>query len=112
MNTAQIEHALEQGPVTSKTFCSVFPSNRLPQTVDKYPCGFVANTDPNNKLVMHWVGFYFPTEEKGEFFYSYGQASNHYRDSFGEFLNKHSYEWKLRAWSDVCGQYCIFYHRA
>ncbi len=68
MNTAQIVNALEQDTVMSKTFCGVFPSNKLPQTVDKYPCGFVANTDPSNKPGMHWVMFYFPTEEKGEFF--------------------------------------------
>ncbi len=120
MNTAQIVNALEQDTVTRKTFCGVFPSNKLPQTVDRYPCGFVANTDPSNKLGTHWVVFYFPTEEKGEFFDSYGQAPNFYRDSFGDFLNKHCNEWdfsnrKLQsAWSDVCGQYCIFYlsHRA
>jgi hypothetical protein len=120
MNTAQIVNALEQDTVTRKTFCGVFPSNKLPQTVDKYPCGFVANTDPSNKPGTHWVVFYFPTEEKGEFFDSYGQAPNFYRDSFGDFLNKHCNEWdfnkrKLQsAWSDVCGKYCIFYlsHRA
>ena len=120
MNTVQIAHALEQDPVTSKTFCGVFPSNKLPQTVIKYPCGFVANTDPSDKPGTHWVAFYFPTEEKGEFFDSYGQPPSFYRDSFGDFLNKHSYEWNFNtrklqsAWSDVCGQYCIFYlsHRA
>ena len=45
MNTAQITHALEQDPVTSKKFCGVFPSDKLPRTIDRYPCGFVANTD-------------------------------------------------------------------
>jgi hypothetical protein len=47
-------------------------------------------------------------------------APDYYRDSFGDFLDKHSYGWdfnrrKLQStWSDVCGQYCIFYlsHRA
>jgi hypothetical protein len=59
-------------------------------------------------------------EQKGEFFDSYGRVPEYYRDSFGDFLDKHSYAWdfnrcKLQsAWSDVCGQYCIFYlsHRA
>ncbi len=120
MNTGQIVQALEQDLVTSKMFCGVFPSNKLPQTVIKYPCGFVANTDPSNKPETHWVAFYFPTEEKGEFFDSYGQPPSFYTDSFGDFLNKHSYEWtfstcKLQsAWSSVCGQYCVFYlsHKA
>jgi hypothetical protein len=120
MNTVQIAHALEQDPVTSRTFCGVFPINKLPQTLIKYPCCFVANTDPSDKPGTHWVAFYFPTEEKGEFFDIYGQPPSFYRDSFGDFLNKHSYEWKFNtyklqsAWSNVCGQYCIFYlsHRA
>ena len=120
MNTAQIINALEQDPITRKTFCGVFPSDKLPQTVDKYPCGFVANTDASNEPGTHWVAFHFPSEQRAEFFDSYGQSLDYYRDSFGDFLDKQSYEWdfnnrKLQgAWSDVCGQYCIFYlsHRA
>ena len=118
MNTAQITHALEQDPVTSKTFCGVFPSDKLPQTFDKYPCGFVANTDPSSGPGTHWVAFYFPSEEKGEFFDSYGHAPEYYRKSFGDFLKSRAWDFNRRklqsAWSDVCGQYCIFYlsHRA
>ena len=47
MNTVQIAYALEQDPKTTKMFCGVFPSDKLPQTIDKYPCGLVANTDPS-----------------------------------------------------------------
>ena len=118
MNTAQITHALEQDPVTSKKFCSVFPSDKLPQTIDRYPCGFVANTDPSSGPGTHWVAFYFPSEEKGEFFDSYGHAPEYYRKSFGDFLKSRAWDFNRRklqsAWSDVCGQYCIFYlsHRA
>ena len=118
MNTAQITHALEQDPVTSKKFCGVFPSDKLPQTIDRYPCGFVANTDPSSGPGTHWVAFYFPSEEKGEFFDSYGHAPEYYRKSFGDFLKSRAWDFNRRklqsAWSDVCGQYCIFYlsHRA
>jgi len=120
MNTIQILRALEQDPVTSKRFCGVFPCDELPKTIDKYPCGFVANTDPSGEPGTHWVAFYFPSDQKAEFFDSYGQPPDYYRSSFEDFLNKHSDEWgfnerKLQsAWTDVCGQYCIFYlsHRA
>jgi hypothetical protein len=50
MNTAQITHALEQDPVTSKKFCGVFPSDKLPRKIDRYPRGFVPNTDPSSEL--------------------------------------------------------------
>ena len=110
MNTAQITHALEQDPVTSKKFCGVFPSDKLPQTIDRYPCGFIANTDPNSGPGTHWVT-YFPLEEKGEFFDSYGHAPEYYRKSFGDFLKSRAQDFNGRklqsAWSDVCGQYFI-----
>ena len=86
MNTAQITHALEQDPVTSKKFCGVFPSDKLPRTIDRYPCGFVANTDPSSGPGTHWVPL------KGELFDSYGHAPECYRKSFGDFL-------KSRAWT-------------
>jgi hypothetical protein len=84
----------------------------------RYLCGFVANTDPSSERGTHWVTFYFPSEEKGEFFDSYGHAPEYYRKSFGDFLKSRAWDFKRRklqsAWSDVCGQYCIFYlsHRA
>ena len=67
MNTIQIVHALEQDPITSNKFCGVFPCDKLPETIDKYPCGFVANTDPSGKPGTHWVAFYFPSEQKENF---------------------------------------------
>ena len=120
MNNNQIARVLEQDSFTSKKFCGVFPSDRLPETIERYPCGFVANTDPSNQPGTHWVAFYFSTERKGEFFDSYGEAPDYYNISFKNYLDKHSYDWefnkrKLQSiWSDVCGHYCIFYlnHRA
>ena len=109
MNTAQITHALEEDPITNKRFCGVFPSDKLPQTIDKYPCGFVANTDPSTKPGIHWVSIYLSSLRKG----FYGGA-------FTDFLEKQCDEWDVNDrkfqsdWSDVCGQYCIFFlsHRA
>jgi hypothetical protein len=91
--------------------CSL--ANKLPQTIDRYPCGFVANTDPSSGLGTHWVAFYFPSEEKGELFDSYGNAPEYNRKSFGDFLKSSEWDFNRRklqsARSDVCGQYCIFY---
>lgn len=115
MNTTQIAHALEQDPIASKKFCGVFPSDLLPESIERYPCGFVANTDPSSQPGKHWVAFYFPSEQKGEFFDSYGKAPDYYDISFRNYLGQQSYEWdfnrrKLQSvWSDVCGQYCMFY---
>ena len=67
MNTFQITRGLEQDPITSKNFCGVFPSDTLPQSIERYPCGFVVNTDPSSEPGTHWVAFYFPSESKREF---------------------------------------------
>ena len=58
MNTIQIVH----DPITSNKFCGVFPSDQLPETIDKYPRGFVANTDGSTQPGTHWMAFYFPSE--------------------------------------------------
>ena len=62
----------------------------------------------------------FQLNGKEAFFYSYGNAAKFYGTSFVDFLNSQCDEWdfnkrKLQSdWSDVCGQYCVFYpsHRA
>ena len=127
MNTIQIVHALEQDSVTRKRFCGVFPRDKLPERIDKFPCGLIANTDPSSEIGSHWLAFFFTEEQNGQqnavsgqFFDSFGQPPSYYSSSFEHFLDKHSSEWdfnkrKLQSsWSDVCGQYCIFYlsHRA
>ena len=120
MNTIQITRALKQDPMTSKTFYGVFPSDKLPQTIEKYPCGIVANTDPSDKPGEHWIAMFISIEQKGSlkkgsFFDSLGKLPEFYGTSFTNFLNKHCNEWgfnsrKLQSdWSAVCGEYCLFY---
>ena len=108
MNTQQIKRVLEHNPYTKKIFCGVFPADQLPKTIDTFPCGFVANTDPSTEPGTHWVSFYFPSREKGEFFDSYGHPPEHYGFKLYEIET-----WNNRklqsSWSHVCGQYSIFY---
>ena len=78
MNTIQIASALEQDPKTSKMFCGVFPSNKLSQTIDKYPCGLVANTDPSARPGVHWVSILMTSRQNAEWFDSYGKPPEFY----------------------------------
>ena len=120
MNTAQIAYALEHDPKTSKKFCGVFPSDKLPQTIDKYLCGFVANTNPSTKPGKHWFSIHLSSPRKGSWFDSDGKQAEFYGAAFTNFLEKHPDVWdvnerKLQSdWSDVCSRYCIFFlsHRA
>ena len=110
MNTLQIKRALEHNRFTKKNFCGVFAADKLPKSVNTFPCRFIANTDPSTEPRTHWVAFYFSSREKGEFFYSYGHPPEYYGESFKfykpETWNKHKIQ---SSWSEVCGQYCIFY---
>ena len=120
MDTSQILAALESDPVTRKKFCGVFSSDHLPKVVDRFPCGFIANTGPADKPGLHWVCFYFQSKLKGEFFDSYGRPPDYYQEIFKEYLINHGDNWTFNSKqlqsvsSDVCGQYCVFYlsHRA
>ena len=85
MNTLQLKRALEHNPSTKKIFGGVFAADELPKTFDTFPYGFVANTDPSTA---------YPPEHYG--FESYKI----------ETWNKYKLQ---SSWSNVCGQYCIFY---
>ena len=73
MNTAQIAYALEQDPKMNNMFCGAFPSDKLPQTIDKYPCGLVANTNPSTRPGAHWVSILMTSGQNAEWFDSYGK---------------------------------------
>ena len=109
MNSLQLERALERNPFTKRTFRGVFAADELPD-LDTFPCGFVANTDPRTEPGTHWVAFYFPSRDKGEFFDSYGYPPEYYGEPFTaynvETINSHKLQ---SSWSEVCGHYCIFY---
>ena len=114
MNSLQIKRALERNTYTKKTFRGVFAADEMP-TLDTFPCGFVANTDPSTEPGTHWVSFYFPSRDKGEFFDSYGYPPEYYGEPFQSYnvetINSHKLQ---SSWSEVCGHYCIFYlyHRS
>ena len=109
MNTLEIKQALESNKFTKRNFSEVYAADELPKSLDTFPCGFIANTDPSTKPGTHWVAFYFSSHEKGEFFDSYGYSPKQYK--FFKFYKPEIWnDRKLQSsFSEVCGQYCIFY---
>ena len=95
MSTAQIPYALEHDPKTSKKFCGVFSSDKLPQTIDKYPCGLVANTDASTKPGKYCISIYLSSPRKGSWFDSYGKPPEFYGAAFTDFLEKHCDDWDV-----------------
>ena len=57
MNTLQLERALKRNTFTKKIFGGVFAADELP-TLNTFPSGFVANTDPSTEsgtLGWHFI---------------------------------------------------------
>ena len=67
MNTLQIKRALEHNAFTKKIFAGVFAADELPEIIDTFPCGFVANTDPSTEPGTHGSVFTFPRVKKENF---------------------------------------------
>ena len=67
MNTLQIKRALERNPFTKKIFAGVFAADELPEIIDTFPCGFVANTDPSTEPGTLGYHFISPHVKKENF---------------------------------------------
>ena len=76
MNTLQLKRALEHTRLRKRSSVEyLLLMNYLRHSI-RFPYGFVANTDPSTEPGTHWVAFYFPSRDKGEFFDSYGYPLN------------------------------------
>ena len=96
MNTLQVDRALKHNTFTKKIFVGVFAADELPK-LNTFPCGFVANTDPSTEPGT--LGWHFISRHvKKENFSIVTATPLNIMD-----LNP------MKSWSNVCGQYCIFY---
>ena len=103
MNTNQLNDIVQRDRIARQQFQGVYPSDRLPEKISRYPSAFIANVDPSSKPGSHWVAFYFT------------EAPVYYSRNFKTFLELNSKEWicnqkQLQGLnSNVCGQYCFYY---
>ena len=115
MNSTTIEKILRSDKCSKHVFGGVYASDKLPETVDRYPRAYVANVDRSNMSGSHWIGFWFASPSHGEFFDSLGQRPETYTFLFVSFLARNSSKWTCNhrtvqaAFSNVCGHFCIYY---
>ena len=115
MNTREIAAVLSNVPFTKSSFQGVFPSDRLPDHIDRYPAALVANVDVHSKPGSHWCAFFIDENHQGQFFDSYGQEPQQYCMDFKIFLDKNCKQWTYNSQvlqslgSDVCGHYCLYF---
>jgi hypothetical protein len=117
MNTSQLQCCIECDPLLKQHVLGVFPADRLPRTVTRYPCGFIANTDIMSREGTHWIAFYLPRRGQAEFFDSYGEDPTSNSVHFQRWFTQHvsAVKWNTKqiqsAYSSVCGLYCLFFLR-
>lgn len=114
MDNTELEALVKKDKQLSNIFLGVFPSDKLPERVEKKPCALIINVDPSDKPGQHWVSAYFPVSvDTVDYFDSYGLKP--FVTSIQEFLRRNSRkqnfnEQRLQSSdSTVCGLYCLYF---
>jgi len=111
MIASAIDEVLRTAPETHKIFLGVFARNELP-VKPTYPSCFVFNTEPRGQSGEHWLGLYYDSDGKCNFFDSYAQPASRY--GLSSYLDKTSISWsenknRIQGNSQYCGHYVIFF---
>lgn len=113
MNTLQISSILKSFPSSSRAIKGVLARDQFIQQKITYPSLFVCNTDNSDQPGTHWVAIYFSTDQKCEYFDSYGILPL-FDDVMHKLLSIDS-NFKYNSFTlqsldtNVCGMYCIIY---
>ena len=112
MNSRQL-YLILQSKVDN--FCGVFPADKVPKKLSKFPVCLVVNTDPSSQPGTHWLAAYIDSMGRGEQFDSFGRvpAKN---SPLSQLLTAscgskwHYNEERIQEYcSSVCGHYCIYF---
>ncbi|KAL3114760.1 hypothetical protein niasHT_014574 [Heterodera trifolii] len=108
---AQLEIILKKLRPTKNKFIGVFPSDRIPKRVSKFPHCMVVNTGKEGTRGEHWVACYASSHRRVEYFDSLGEQPNpdlaSYLNTFKEVLVTKD-QIQLPT-SDTCGHFCIYF---
>lgn len=119
MNTVTLKKILQDG--VDETYSNyVLPCDQL-NTITSKHFAIIVNNQKATEAGQHWLAIFKKEENKEiEFFDSCGMPLSFYNRSIEDFLKKHGSSIKKNqrriqsAFSDTCGQFCIFFlvHRA
>ena len=91
-------------------FVGTFPRDKTPQTFDRYPCGFILNTDKSGKPGLHWVSFFKASlSDPWVFWDSYGLHPSVYGIPLPNSRVIRSTQQVQCSDSVACGEYCVFF---
>lgn len=97
---------------TKDAFLGVFPIDKLPTEVKRYPILLIVNTDTSNLGGEHWFALYISSQRRGEIFDSAAQPVD-LRTRL--WLNHFAHRWRRNHYvyqslfSPICGAYVLYY---
>lgn len=106
LTTEELETILRLDPVLD--FCGVTAYDRIPTRVYRYPCGFVANTDPSDKKGEHWISLYFNEQRECQYLCALGTEPYGKLRAFAT-ANSHVVFYNKRTLQNVVGPMCGYY---
>lgn len=104
MNAQELKCVIECDPAMRRKILGVYARDKIP-AFTSFPCGLIANTDTSDLPGKHWVGFYYESKDKSEFFDSCGHSPEY----FGFRARNYNEKRLQSSRSNVCGQYCLYY---
>lgn len=117
MNNLQIEKILSRVYISkdNENFLGVFPADKIPSEAElANHSGFsiILNTQPSGRPGIHWVAIFRKNKtEPLEYFDSFGRRPH--IKHFLKFFNGKKFVYNnipvQSIFTDVCGQYCIFF---
>ena len=97
---------------TKKAFLGVFPLDKLPTVIKRYPVLLIVNTHPSNLGGEHWFAIFISKLRYGEIFDSAAQPIDL---RVRKWLNVFTNGWKRNElmfqslFSSLCGAYVLYY---
>ena len=74
MDTTQLQCMIKCDAILNQRVIGEFAADRLPSELPHVPCGFIENTDIQNKPEQHWCAFYSDIRGHVDFFDIYGRT--------------------------------------
>lgn len=115
MNASQIKCILECDTILRNITINIIAIDELPNSIEKYPIGFIVNTSKHYERGEHWLAIYVQNKQNVVFFDSYGKSPEHYSQPLNNFIRsiqpmfKYNMNCLQSSKSIVCGYYCIYF---
>lgn len=119
MQAKEIHSLLSENEKTKKYFKGVFPIDKLPRKIAKFPAILIVNSHGDKTIGEHWILFLLKFENENYFFDSYSLDYTFYasRNDWEKWLKtigvtkymKQNPRVIQSLFSDVCGHHSLFF---